>query len=354
MPLEATLARFGYAAARADFRARAAARGYRLSAHLLPGHTGPGGEDLTIDVAQLGPDDPDALLVVLSGTHGAEGLAGSHCQRVLIERPVMAPAGVGVLLIHAVNPYGFAHLTRTNENNVDLNRNGLSDFADCPRADAYGQLHDWFVPSAWTAREQDVPGAIARVGQAAFQAAATGGQYDWPDGLFYGGREPQWSRRILEQICARAFRGVGRIALIDVHTGLGAYGEGEIIYTGAATDRELASSRALFAGLDVVCPDEGGSVSAHITGPQVDIFRQAASDAVLGAVALEFGVRDFAMALNALRRSAWLRIAPHASAQAAAEVRADMVRAFFADDPLWLERVESRFLEVVDAALANL
>ena len=32
---------------------------------------------------------------------------------------------MGLLLVHAVNPYGFAHTRRVNESNVDLNRNFL-------------------------------------------------------------------------------------------------------------------------------------------------------------------------------------------------------------------------------------
>ncbi len=35
-----------------------------------------------------------------------------------------------VLLIHSVNPYGMRHHRRTNENNVDLNRNVLGGFAE--------------------------------------------------------------------------------------------------------------------------------------------------------------------------------------------------------------------------------
>lgn len=354
MSPEATLARFGYAAARRQFRARTVAHGYRTARFPLPGHTGPDGGDLTLDTAQLGPEAPEALLVVLSGTHGAEGPAGSYCQQALIDRPGDLPPGVGLLLVHAVNPYGFAHLTRTNENNVDLNRNGLESFADPPASPAYDRLHARLVPAAWTDRERDLAGLTSELGVEALQAAASGGQYSHPDGLFYGGREPQWSRRTLEGICRGSFNGVGRIALIDVHTGLGPYGEGEIIYTGAAGDRELPTSRQLFGGLDVVCPDEGGSVSAHVAGPQLEIFRRAAVDATLGAIALEFGVRDFPTTLNALRGAAWLRTQVDPSPEDVARVRDDMLHSFFADDPVWLDRVAGRFLQVADAALAAL
>src|SRR5690606_39367139 len=33
------------------------------------------------------------------------------------------PEDTAVLLIHAINPYGFSHIRRVNEDNIDLNRN---------------------------------------------------------------------------------------------------------------------------------------------------------------------------------------------------------------------------------------
>src|SRR5690606_11704356 len=108
------------------------------------------GNELSLDVARKGPKDARKLLVVSSGTHGVEGYFGSAVQIALLEgllsRVNLAPH-VGVLLIHAINPYGFAWSRRTNEDNVDQNRNFLltgAEFRGAP--EAYRELDGLLNP----------------------------------------------------------------------------------------------------------------------------------------------------------------------------------------------------------------
>ena len=57
-------------------------------------------------------------MIVSSGTHGPEGFAGSACQLGLLGDPLLARAtanGVAVLLVHAVNAYGFSPYAATDE-----------------------------------------------------------------------------------------------------------------------------------------------------------------------------------------------------------------------------------------------
>ena len=88
-----------------------------------------------MDVACLGPGQSRAVLVLTSGTHGVEGFCGSGCQVSLLEDSrflrQIERAGIALLMIHAVNPYGFSHLRRVNEDNVDLNRNFIPFDRDC-------------------------------------------------------------------------------------------------------------------------------------------------------------------------------------------------------------------------------
>ena len=66
-----------------------------------------------------------------------------------------------------------------------------------------------------------------------FQAELPKGQYTRPNGLFYGGREASWSNRILRQILNdNVPQTVERLAVLDIHTGLGRPGFGEPIYVG--------------------------------------------------------------------------------------------------------------------------
>ncbi|MFX7984992.1 DUF2817 domain-containing protein, partial [Acinetobacter baumannii] len=61
----------------------------------------------------------------------------------------LAASRLALLLVHAVNPYGFAHLRRVNEDNVDLNRNSV-DFAEAASANpADIEVDPLLLPSTW-------------------------------------------------------------------------------------------------------------------------------------------------------------------------------------------------------------
>jgi hypothetical protein len=114
-----------YADARGRFLMRARAAGFAVHSHAHDSQRGPAGEPLATDVARLGPRGAGITLLISSGTHGVEGFCGSGCQNALLDSGLLhsLPGDFAVVLVHAVNPYGFAHLRRVNEDNVDCNRN---------------------------------------------------------------------------------------------------------------------------------------------------------------------------------------------------------------------------------------
>src|SRR6202008_842025 len=110
-----------YAIARGKFLNAASARGLAVDSHVL-GLPSAEGETLAIDVVLDGPADASKMLIVLSGVHGVEGFCGSAIQTGLLGEGAPMPAGTAVLHVHAINPYGFSHLRRVTQENVDLNR----------------------------------------------------------------------------------------------------------------------------------------------------------------------------------------------------------------------------------------
>jgi predicted deacylase len=235
-----------YSEARAKFLATARNAGANLAPHRLPEHCGPENEELTIDVAMLGPQNPENLLVLISGTHGVEGFCGSGCQvGYLTDRlyEALSPTS-GSMLIHALNPFGFAWLRRVNEDNVDLNRN-FHNFAEPPpSSESYEALHDWLIPQEWEGKQREQADAAlldyASRDFRKFQAELTAGQYTRPNGLFYGGTQPTWSNNALRRIVERIPPTLKKLAVIDFHTGLGRAGYGEPIHVGSSDDFALA------------------------------------------------------------------------------------------------------------------
>jgi hypothetical protein len=321
---------------------------------------GPDGELLATDVARFGPEDAEFLLIVSSGTHGIEALCAAGIQAALLKLGVHAelPAGVALLFVHALNPYGFAYLRRTNEDNVDLNRNFLDHSGSYPDDAVYSEVHPMLVPEDWhgpfrAEAEARLSHYVAERGARALQAAVSRGQYSHPDGLFYGGRKPVWSNDVWRTILRRFGARARRLAAIDLHSGLGARGACELISGAIAGSREHELARRWF-GDDLVFP---GSTS---TAPAAQGFLgQTLSEElpeVAGAlVVAEFGTVDFATILEVLRADNWL----HARGGGRAsplwdEIKHAMRAAFVGEDVEWQAAVVDRAAAIVRRALAEL
>jgi len=198
--------------------------------------SGPNDEPLYIDVAYYGSSDDTRALVILSGTHGVEGFAGSAIQTgaLLDGITTRLPSGTSLIMIHALNPYGMAHIRRFTEGNVDLNRNFRNHSSTPPDNLEYNALANAIAPSSISFRSEVISwgrmiGFILTQGKTAFQKAVSSGQYAHPSGLFYGSRQNTWSNDTLRTLVQRYLYNRSRVVIIDVHTGLGARGNAEII-----------------------------------------------------------------------------------------------------------------------------
>ncbi len=90
-------------------------------------------EDLTIDWIWADATVKRKKLIILTtGEHGAEGYVGSAMMKLFIEEYLdqLNSQDTGLLLVHAINPWGMKHMRRVNPRNVDLNRNFVWDEAD--------------------------------------------------------------------------------------------------------------------------------------------------------------------------------------------------------------------------------
>jgi hypothetical protein len=271
------------------------------------------------------------------------------------------PARTAVLLIHAINPYGFAWLRRVNEDNVDLNRNAI-DFT-CPPAphDDYAGLAPHLVPQKWielAPAEDAIHAFVATHGFRRYQEVVTGGQYTHPDGLFYGGSGPVWSTGIFREIVSSYGRGKERIALIDIHTGLGPQGYGEPIYTGVDDD-EAERARDWY-GPDLTAIYAGNSSSVVVQGPLINgvasFFDGAAAKPEVTTLALEFGTLPEALVLDLLRAEAWMHA--HGDINFDTPVGRAIKRrfrdAFYVDTDAWKRSVVERTVEMTGQAIAGL
>lgn len=336
-----------YAKARVKFLEAAATAGARIESfnHPLPGH---GGEQLALDVALDGDPQSKRLLIVSSGCHGVEGFCGSGVQVFALHdaewREKARAQGVAVLYLHALNPYGFSHLRRVTQENVDLNRN-FHDFSKpLPSNPAYGRVHSLLLPEAWPpddANRTATAAFIAENGLKAWQAAISGGQHEFPDGLFYGGNAPTWSNRTVREVLGKYAGQAAQVAWIDLHTGLGPQGVGERIYAGRNDAGAVARARHWW-GDKVTSIYDGSSTSALLTGLMWESIHEAAPQAEYTGIALEYGTEPITEILDALRGDHWLAKHPEAPAELASQIKERVKRAFYTDTDAWKGQIISQ------------
>ncbi len=336
-----------YAKARVKFLEAAATAGARIESfnHPVPGHDG---EPLALDVALDGGPDAKRLLIVSSGCHGVEGFCGSGVQVFALHdtewREKAQAAGVAVLYLHALNPYGFSHLRRVTQENVDLNRN-FQDFSKpLPSNPAYGRVHSLLLPASWppdAANRAATEAFIVENGLKVWQAAISSGQHAFPDGLFYGGDAPTWSNRTLRQVLSKYASQTPEIAWIDLHTGLGPQGVGERIYAGRNDAETIARARRWW-GDKVTSIYDGSSTSAVLTGLMWESIHDAAPQAEYTGIALEYGTEPITEILDALRGDHWLAQHPEAPEALASDIKARLKRAFYTDTDAWKGQIISQ------------
>jgi uncharacterized protein DUF2817 len=348
-----------YSQARDEFIA-AATRAGGVCETISHPERGPDGGNLSTDVAWLGPRDAGRVLVTLSATHGVEGFAGSGSQIDWLERGEAArlPKGVAALLIHAVNPYGFAWLRRVTHENVDLNRNWI-DFSEPPPSNTqYDELAEAICPVEWFGEgrvrgDEALAAYAARHGAAALQKALSGGQYSHPNGIFYGGTTPTWSRRTQERIYAEYLTHATKVAVIDFHTGLGPSGYGERIVT-VPRDSAGFKRAARWYGNGLMSPYDGTSTSAPIVGDGLSATVHLLPHAEVTSMALEFGTEPLQFVLEALRADTWLHTHGKVDTPEGRAIKAKIRSAFYCDTPHWQGMIVGQALLACRQAVSGL
>ncbi len=303
-----------YVEARACFLAGAVAAGGTIVSAANSNAKGPSGEALITDVAWFGPRDAESAMVSISGTHGQEFFAGAATQRAWLANggPQSLPDGIAMCLIHANNAYGAAHNSRSNEHNVDPNRN-FFDHA-CPRRteSLYGELHDLLFPrhNGETPFEDKTDTFVAWCeahSGAELIAALDIGQQSHADGLIYCGVREEWTTRNLKSVAAEFLMQAEKLAIIDWHTGIGGYGEASFLHNMEPSSKEYRWACAWWdrdpgeKEQRPLPPEEIGYIHAGLA----TLLRQHGAKVAHSVV--EWGTFDNPSVIGALLIDRWLR-----------------------------------------------
>jgi predicted deacylase len=298
-----------YGECRARFARAAAEAGVEVTSHPIAAR-GPSEQVLAIDMVRLGPRAARSCLVVLSGVHGVEGFAPSTLQAELLERWSTLPPDVGVVVVHAVNPWGMAWWRRQNESNVDLNRNWRRDHGVPFENDAYDELHPIACPDS-----DDLPavdsmlvaaqGLVAERGLVWVRDGITVGQYRHPDGLHFGGERTEESNRILEAAIPELVGGAERVLTVDLHTGHGPPGTLSALSDQPPGSRQDELLRSWCDRVEATTGNPDATTGTK-AGQIANGFRDLLSGAECFATSLELGTVDDLSQLAATYQEQWV------------------------------------------------
>jgi hypothetical protein len=376
-----------YFAARERFREAVRAAGGDVQSLAIDA-AGPAGQSLTIDVGLLGSAQARRRLIVSSGLHGVEGAFGSAIQRAWLERAAAARTRfdeTAVVLPHALNPYGYAWRRRWNEDNIDLNRNFLHDLprvlADAAYREAlaiYKRLRrdlnplgspsrfDHFLPRAvraifrqgWRARrrlhraERPPLWAIARLfrlGLRELQKALPIGQYEWQRCLFYGGRSPAQSTRLLRDHFAAWIGDADAVLHLDLHSGLGLFGEYRLLIPDAPESANATWLRERFG--EVIEPAASGDTAYHAHGVMGNYFQQRFADRAYRFVTAEFGTYPPIRVLGVLRAENHAHHRGRPGSRVYEWAKRELVEMFCPANRAWRRRVLQQGVELIERSL---
>jgi hypothetical protein len=186
---------------------------------------------LSIDWIQAEPSAPENLIFVSSGEHGIEGYLGAAVLNLFIEDmlPRLDAEKTGLILVHALNPWGMKHYRKVNANGVDLNRNFTYKEFDSiknPDFEKLKRLINPQQPMRTLLLENILFGArlakaLLTAGSASISNATLYGQSICPNGIYFGGDGLQEETFLLMSIFRAAFEKYQTILCLDMHSGYG-------------------------------------------------------------------------------------------------------------------------------------
>ena len=348
-----------YITARQRFREAAVTARARLHAVQI-GESAPTGEPLSIEVARVGAREPSHVLLVTSGLHGVEGFFGSAVQlawlRLVAAGEIVLPSRVSVVLVHALNPYGFAWCRRVNEQNVDLNRNfvdGNKSYAGT--SSRYLSVHNLLNPKRFTSGlfsrllfASRVRWAVKHLGPSVFRTAVAAGQYEYPRGLFFGGFKASSSNQFVRDQFDLWTGKAEDVLHFDLHTGLGEYANYKL-FIEAANKPHLAWYQKYFDLQNIVSVADRGRYAAR--GVMGDWLGRNAAVTNYRFARVEFGTYSETRVLHALRSENHTHHYSSRDSYEDVRSKSDLLECFCPQSDIWRTKVMTRALELLRKAL---
>lgn len=324
---------------------------------------------LSIDYAWAEPRRKQNLIVISTGLHGIEGYVGSAMLKIFMDEFAsrLNLENTGLLLVHAINPYGMKNRRRYNENNADLNRNFVWDENFDSKINPDYEL---LIPLLNPARPitnlfaSDIAffsrliGRIVKLGILRIRQGMLSGQYRHPCGVQFGGRSTQESVQVVRSLFQRALTEYDQIIHLDMHTGYGPRYQMSFVNS----TREQASASELMRRFNyplivAATPSQFYSVTGDITEYFYQLRDEKHPLKKLFATCFEFGTfgDSLPMQIRSMRATILENRLFHFGAKSDSlrnAVRSEYEELFFPAETKWREKAMADCRQAFEGTLA--
>ncbi len=324
----------------------------------------PVSQGLEVDIASLGePDLP--TLIVTSGLHGVEAFFGSAVQIATLASLHQAAnentafGDCRLVLVHGLNPYGFAHIRRVDENNIDLNRNfPESEQQYQGAAAAYKALNGFLNPPSQPSRFEPyklkAAATIVRYGLPALREAIACGQYQYPKGIFYGGIEPSTATRFVMSHCENWVGSASNVAHIDLHTGLGEFGRYKILVNEEPGADGLSWHAKTFGERSLGYLRNNDKTAYAVSGAMGVWLQNRFNDRRYHFAGAEFGTYDPVRIIGAIRAENRAHHYAVAGSKIHDRAKAELLECFCPANEAWREQTLMSAKKIITSAMHGL
>lgn len=322
----------------------------RLESYPLKDHP-----DLSIDWFWAVPRRKENLIMISIAEHGIEGYVGSAMLKLFMDEFAtrLNPENTGLLLVHAINPWGMHHHLRVSPNHVDLNRNFIldGDYSKKINPD-YDIIFNFLNPQRRVCKLSaeafpfllKVLRRIIYPGKKRVHTASLFGQHSHPKGIYFGGTRAEDETQILMGLYRSALADYQNFIQMDMHTGYGPrYQMTVIIPPIDPTPSAESVEKFNYPLIQKIDADEFYAINGDM-GEYVYRLRDAEFfGKQVFACGFEFGT--FGESLPALIRSLWITVLENqlrhhgaVSPEAEAQVSAEYEELFYPSESKWREK----------------
>lgn len=267
--------------------------------------------DLSIDYCYIPAQTSfKRLFILTSAVHGVEGYTGSAVQQMFLRELVkeINLDEMGLLIIHAINPFGFKNNRRVTENNVDLNRNcsmetnlylsenkgydELNSFLNQRQRVSLTSFGNFFFPV-------DAMLKILKYSMGTLRQAVLQGQYQHGKGVYYGGQDLEPSIKAVTPLIQQIAENYKLVFSIDLHTGYGENGTLHLFPSPLKDQKKKEKIENIFSDQRI---DWGDSDDFYtVTGDFTSYLEQILPEKYYLTMTFEFGTLDTETTMGSIK-----------------------------------------------------